>query len=56
MTGIRHDLEVFHRGDEAFVLFREVPLVGKREGVHGLLENRFSKLRGRFAFGMKMPF
>ena len=38
MAGIRHDLEILHRGDQALLIFVEIPGIGERQGCPCLLE------------------
>jgi hypothetical protein len=56
VAGVRLDLEVLHRGDEAFFLLLEVLPVGERQPGLGLLEYLPREFRGRFPLGMEVPF
>ncbi len=54
MARVRHDLEVFHRSDEAALLLVEISLVGERQSGARLLEHIERIFRWRFALGMEM--
>ena len=54
VTSIGHDLEIFHRSDEAFLLLLEISLVGKRQVGFCPLQHLESELRRCLAFWMKM--
>src|SRR5262245_9950678 len=54
MAGIRHDLEVLHRGDKALRLFLEVFLVAERQARLGLLNRLDRKLGWCLALGMEV--
>ena len=56
MAGVRHDLEILHRSNEALLLLLEISLVGKRQRGLGLLEHIEREPRRRFALGMEMSF
>ena len=55
MSRVGHDLEFLHRGDETFLLFPKIPLVGKWKGGFRGLENFFGETARRFTLGWKCP-
>ena len=54
MAGIRHDFEVFHRGDEPLLLLLQIPRVRERQAFARLLEDFQREFRRSLALGMKM--
>src|SRR5262249_27725849 len=54
MTGVRHDLEILHRSDEAFLLLLEIFPVAERQPGGCPLEHLQREFRRRFALGMEM--
>ena len=54
MAGVRHDLEILHRSNEALLLLLEISLVGERQRRLCLLEHVQREFRWCFALGMKM--
>ena len=55
VAGVRHDLHVGRRCDEALLLLLEVLLVGEGQGGARLFEHRHRVLRGQLAFGVVVP-
>ena len=56
MASIRHDLEIFHRGNEASLLFLEISLIGKWQIGLCLLEHIQRKFGRSFALRMEVSF
>ena len=51
MAGIRHDLQVRHRGDQAPLLLVEVPRVGERQAVAACLSASSVNFDGALPLG-----
>ena len=49
------DLQIFHRGDEALLLFLEISPVAERQGRFGLAEHLLGELRGGLTLGVEVP-